>query len=88
MTELPLDEKVIELSDDSDILESLAKQELVRHIMDIVSGYDLVWVRIFQMKIFDEMTFAQISVELMISENTVKTRYYAMIKQIRKELSE
>ena len=51
VTEQSLDEMVIELSDDSDILESLAEKELIRHIMDIVSGYDPVWVRIFQMKI-------------------------------------
>ncbi|HCJ40664.1 MAG TPA: RNA polymerase subunit sigma-70 [Ruminococcus sp.] len=88
VTEQSLDEMVIELSDDSDILESLAEKELIRHIMDIVSGYELVWVHIFQMKIFEEMTFNQIGDELGLSENTVKTRYYAMIKHIRKELSE
>ena len=87
ITELSLDDKVIELSDDSDILESLAEQELIRHIMDIVSGYDPVWVRIFQMKIFDEMTFSQIGDKLRLSANTVQSRYYAMIKRTSKALS-
>lgn len=87
ITQLSLDEQVIDLSDDSDILESLVKREMIKQIMKIVSGYDLVWVHIFQMKIFEDMTFAQIGDELRISENTVKTRYYAMIKRIRKELS-
>ena len=38
------------------------------------------------MKIFEELSFKEISKELGISENTVKTRYYTMIKMLKKEL--
>lgn len=88
LTELSLDDMVTDLSGDSDILESLEEPELIRYVMDIISGYELPWMRIFQMKVFDGMTFSQIGSELMLSESTVKTRYYAMIKRIRKEMSE
>lgn len=88
LTEQPLDDTAYDIADDTDILESLDKRELIGQIMNIVSGYELVWVHIFQMKVFEDNTFAEIATELQISENTVKTRYYAMIKKIRKEFSE
>lgn len=87
LAESPLDETASELPEDNDILERLAERELIGSIMDIVSGYDLVWVHIFQMKIFEDLSFAQIGAVLGLPENTVKTRYYAIIKRIRKELS-
>lgn len=88
ISEQPLDDVTSEISDDTDILEILAQRELIRQIMELAAGFEPVWVRIFQMKIFEEKTFAEIGTELELSENTVKTRYYSMIKKIRKELSE
>ena len=88
ISEISLDEQIKDSPDDSDILEYLSEKELISKIMDIVSGYDLIWIRIFQMKIFDGSTFREIAEDMKLSENTVKTRYYAMIKRIRKELSD
>lgn len=88
LAEQSLDGSTLEMPDDTDVLKSLAERDTIKQIMEIVFGYELVWVHIFQMKIFEEMTFARIGEELDLSENTVKTRYYAMIKKIRKELSE
>lgn len=56
-------------------------------MMILISGYNNEWIRIFQMKIFEELSFKEISKELGISENTVKTRYYTMIKMLKKELA-
>ena len=88
MMEQSLEEKEMEFADDHDILQSLVERERMRQIMDFVTGYELTWVRIFQKKCFEGLTFTQIAVDLGISENTAKTRYYAIIKRIRKELSE
>lgn len=41
---------------------------------------------IFYMKCFEERTFQDISQTLNISENTVKSRFYKMIRQIKSEV--
>lgn len=72
------------LSDD--FVDRILREETIQEIMDVVSQFDPVRVQIFQQKCFMDMTFREIAHELGLSENTVKTRYYAMIKQLRKEL--
>lgn len=88
IAEQSIDDSTFEIPDDADVLKSLAQRDTIKQIMEIVFGYELVWIHIFQMKIFEGITFSQIAEALDLSENTVKTRYYAMIKKIRKELSE
>lgn len=44
--------------------------------------------RIFEMKIYDDLTFKEISAQLEIPEATVKTSFYATQKLIRKEFKE
>ncbi|MBR5949727.1 MAG: RNA polymerase sigma factor [Clostridia bacterium] len=90
LCEKPLEALLYEPQDcsDSDITERLEVREDIQRIMRIVSEYELSCVRIFQKKSFEELTFSEIASELGLSENTVKTRYYAMIKKIRKELTE
>ena len=85
--EQPLEDAGFSIGEDTDVLNGLVESETIRHVMEIISCYELLWVRIFQEKIFEEKTFSQIGEELGLSENTVKTRYYTMIKKIRKELS-
>lgn len=67
-------------------LDTLVTNETVKEAMQIVVQYDNVWIKIFQQKIFLEKSFREIAEELDLSENTVKTRYYAMIKRLRKEM--
>lgn len=86
--ERSFNELPFELSDDSDIVKRLEERSLISEIMQLVSEHELSWVRIFQKKCFEEKTFSQIASELKLSEGTVKTRYYAMIKRIRRELCE
>lgn len=85
LQEFPTEEISGEIPDEEDIPKQLVQREYIAHIMKIVSGYELSWIRIFQMKCFEDKTFAEIAKALDISENTVKSRYYAMIKQLRKE---
>ena len=83
--EIPIEELSSDIPHDEDILEYIVQKEHIAHIMEIVSYYELAWVRIFQMKCFEDRTFAEIAEVLDISENTAKTRYYAIIKRLRKE---
>ena len=42
--------------------------------------------RVFQMKYFDDLSFKQISEILDVSENTLKSSYYSVVKIIEKEI--
>jgi len=85
LREIPIEEISSEIPDGEDISELLVQREYIAHIMEIVSGYELTWVRIFQMKYFEDKTFAEIAKALNISENTAKSRCYAIIKRLGKE---
>lgn len=69
-----------------DLAEQMVLKEQIRRIMDIVVSYEREWVRIFQKKCFEEKTFAQIAEEMDLAESTVKTRFYQMLKRIRREV--
>ena len=84
LREVSLEDSEVEIPQDQDIVERLSQKETLQQIMEIVAGYDLAWVRIFQMKSFEDKTFAEIAMVLNLPDNTVKSRYYAMVKQIRK----
>lgn len=73
---------------DEDFIAQIYGKELMSQAMAIIVEYGNEWVRIFQMKLFLEYTFEEIAGQLHLSENTVKTRYYAMIRRLRKELKE
>ena len=68
------------------IINKMTNEKMIQDVMILISGYNNEWIRIFQMKIFEELSFKELSKELGISENTVKTRYYTMIKMLKKEL--
>lgn len=67
-----------------DLSSLIVKRELIGRIMQVVAAYPPQWGVIFQKKCFEEQTFAEIAMELAISENTVKTRFYQMIRKIKK----
>lgn len=69
-----------------DLSELIIHKELIEDIMEIVSLYKQEWQEIFYMKCFEERTFQDISQTLNISENTVKSRFYKMIRQIKSEV--
>lgn len=69
-----------------DLSELIVNKELIEDIMEIVSLYKQEWQEIFYMKCFEERTFQDISQTLNISENTVKSRFYKMIRQIKSEV--
>lgn len=68
------------------ILQKMCDEQMVGRVMQVIVTYGNEWVRIFQMKLFLDKTFGEIAEELKLSENTVKTRYYTMLKRLRKEV--
>lgn len=71
----------------TDVFELILQRETIRQVMAVVAGFDIPWIRIFQKKCFEEKTFSEIASEMELSENTVKTRFYSMLKKIRQEVS-
>ena len=68
------------------IEELIIRKELISQIMLIVTEYPVEWAKIFQKKCFEEMTFQEVAENLNLSVNTVKTRFYKMVRRIRQEV--
>ncbi|MPQ44932.1 RNA polymerase sigma factor [Clostridium tarantellae] len=68
-----------------DFVLTLEYKEDVEKIQNIVNKMSSDYQEIFRLKIFLDSTFLEISKILNISESTVKTKYYSMIKKIKKE---
>ncbi len=71
---------------EEDVFTIVSSRETAQKITAMVSEFDMVSNEIFRLKLFGEYTFLQISELLHLNESTVKTKYYTMIKKIRKEL--
>lgn len=87
-TEFVSDEVEKRDGDDEPVLSAITSEETVTEIMELVAQFGEENARIFQMKVFTEMTFREIADETGVSENTVKTRYYKIIGQIRKRMTD
>lgn len=81
-----IEEKQIE--DTTDFTIRLEHKEDVKKIQGIVNKLSSEHQEIFRLKIFLESTFLEISKILDISESTVKTKYYSILKKIKKEFNE
>lgn len=77
-----------EIEDKIDFTINLEYKEDVDKIHKIVNKLSSEHQEIFRLKIFLESTFLEISKILEISESTVKTKYYSIIKKIKKEFDE
>lgn len=79
--EKPLDD--FYLVDDSEPLMQVANRETLSLIMDYVNNQAYDSQQIFQLKIFAEMSFKEISALLQLKESTVKSKYYRLIQAIK-----
>lgn len=70
-----------------DISELIIQRETIRQVMAVVAEFELPWIQLFQKKCFEGKIFTEIADELDLSVNTVKTRFYSMLKKIRQEVS-
>ena len=76
------------IEDTTDFTVNLEHKEDVEKIQGIVNKLSSEYQEIFRLKIFLEATFLEISKILELSESTVKTKYYSIIKKIKKEFNE
>lgn len=77
-----------EFEDHHDLTVSLEYKEDFEKVTSLVNQLDAVSQHIVRLKLFGEYTFQEIASTENIPESTVKTKYYAALKQIRKEMRE
>lgn len=71
----------IDIKSDFSIEDDFIKGERIKEILEIVNEFEANLQQIFRLKIFSDMTFKDIANLLELSESTVKTRYYSLIKK-------
>ena len=76
-----LEEDVTEVEDFAFSIEN--RLELER-INDFISRLESINQQVFRMKIFGEYSFLEISNSLKIPESTAKSKFYTVLKQVRK----
>lgn len=74
------------MSEPEDFTIHVENREEVMRIMHVVSELGPGSQSIFRLKIFGEYTFLEIADMLQLPESTVKSKYYAMIRKIKKKL--
>lgn len=77
-----------ELHDAEDFTICIQNKQEAQRIMNIINGVDSCYQSILRLKVYAEYTFLEISRMLGISEATVKTRYYSVIKKVKRVLEE
>lgn len=78
----------VDLAVGDDFAERLGDADLAGRIMAQVSGYDPEVQRIFRLKVYGGHTFVEIAGMLEMAEATVKTKYYRLVKALRKEFAD
>ncbi|MBE1554987.1 RNA polymerase sigma factor [Sporosarcina limicola] len=77
-----------EFEDDYDIAESLEYKDDIEKVTSLVNQLDTHSQQIIRLKLFGDYTLQEISTIETIPLSTVKTRYYAALKLIRKGMEE
>lgn len=74
-----------DIYDMEDIEITVANKEDVEKILNIVNRLRIVDQQVFRLKLFADYTFLEISNALEIPESTAKTKYYSILRKIRKD---
>ena len=75
----------IDIPDATDFVTQLENEDLAYRIGEYVGMFDADVQRIFRLKIYGGYTFAEIAGITQMAEATVKTKYYRLLKTLRKE---
>lgn len=77
-----------EIYDLDDMVVTIENKQEVEQINHLMNRLDFITQQIFRLKFYAEHTFLEISTILQIPGSTVKTKYYSMLKKIRKDFKE
>lgn len=76
------------LAEQFDYLESMAQKQLLSQIECYVSAFRTDIQQIFRLHMYGGQTFGEIALLIGIPEASVKSKYYRLLKQIRKEFND
>lgn len=76
------------LAEQIDYIENIAQKQLLFQIECYVSAFRTDIQQIFRLHVYGGQTFAEIAILIGIPESSVKSKYYRLLKQIRKEFSD
>jgi RNA polymerase sigma factor (sigma-70 family) len=76
------------VSQEKDLSLLLEQRDMAEKIMVMIADLEDGTQQILRLKLFSELTFAQIAAVAALPEGTVKTRYYAAVKEIRARLED
>ncbi len=77
-----------DIEDESDFQNEVELKETVSDIRNVIARLDVSAQEIFRLRFYNDYTFSEISKALNLNESTIKTKYYSMIKKIRKEMKD
>lgn len=72
--------------DDGMLAARLEDRESARAVLTQIGTFDGVTQQILRLRLFAEQTFPQIAKAVQMPEGTVKSRYHAAVRKIRREL--
>lgn len=78
----------IDVPDEAEFTRQIEIKDLLSSLQTYVNSLELELQQIFRLKFFGEYTFAQIAVLLSLSESTVKSKYYRLLKTLREEFKD
>lgn len=85
ITSIPLPAEEPEMHEDNDPVREFTERQLLEKIEEYVSRFEPAVQEIWFLHLYQEMTFRGIAELLHIKEENVKSKYYRLLKQIRKE---
>lgn len=78
----------IDIDGTDNVIEQLVVKEDMNRVNELLEQFDLEGQQIIRFKLFMEMTFQEISGLLDLSESTVKTKYYTILRKLRKGMED
>jgi RNA polymerase sigma-70 factor (ECF subfamily) len=80
-----LDVGDFDIPDEREFTREIEMRDLLSRLQAYVNTLDVETQQIFRLKFFGEHAFSQIAALLSLLEPTVKSKYYRLLKQLRKE---
>lgn len=76
------------IEDESNFQYEVELKETMSDIKNIIARLDVSAQEIFRLRFYNDYTFSEVSKVLNLNESTIKTKYYSMIKKIRREIKD
>lgn len=83
-----IDPESFDIPDETRFEYAAENADLAARIEEYVSSFDVQSQEIFRLRVFAEYSFTEISQIVSMPEASVKTKYYRLIKNIRKEFED